>query len=240
MRLKELAAERGLQVSFASNAQLLAVKLAECVAEALREAIRQRGLARMALSGGRSPEAFLRCLDGQAVEWQQVSITLVDERWVATHDIASNAGMLHRCMPRALGKAAWLPLFRGESPARDACATEKDLACWLPLDVVMLGMGADGHCASLFASQDNLESLLDSDGGPLCAAVRAADGSPRITLTAAALRSARLQVLAISGDDKYQTVCEAFQASPGLMPVAAFLAAPLHIFYSDDQAGRNG
>lgn len=234
MRLETLAAGRGLDLTVASNPQSLAWTLARHTASALDDAIGQRGIARLAVSGGRSPEAFLRCLDEQPVDWARVAITLVDERWVPENDAASNAGMVRRCMPCALAKATWLPLFRGASPADDAALVEQVIATWLPLDVVVLGMGNDGHCASLFPGQDNLEKLLSTDGELLCAPSRAPDHSPRITLTGAVLRSARLQLLAISGEDKHATLCKAFSAPNDLLPVAAFLAPPLHIFYSSD------
>lgn len=234
MILQTLAAARGLGLTMVSNPESLAGALAKDVADALGAAIGQRGIARLAVSGGRSPEVFLRCLDVQPVDWARVAITLVDERWVPENDAASNAGMVRRCMPCAFAKATWLPLFRGASPARDARHAEQVIATWLPLDVVVLGMGNDGHCASLFPGQDNLEKLISTDGELLCAPSRAPDHSPRITLTGAVLRSARLQLLAISGEDKHATLCKAFSAPNDLMPVAAFLAPPLHIFYSSD------
>ncbi|WP_339845038.1 6-phosphogluconolactonase [uncultured Halopseudomonas sp.] len=234
MNLQKLSDERGLGLTIANSPQDLAVMLAHRVADALSDAIRQRGTARLAVSGGRSPEAFLRCLDEQPVDWARIAITLVDERWVPDSDLASNAGMLQRCLPRALREATWLPLFEGDSPERDALHVEQAIAAWLPLDVVVLGMGSDGHCASLFPKQDNLATFLRSDGEVLCAATCAPDRSPRITLTGTVLRSARLQLLAIAGEDKYATVLKAFSAPSDLMPVAAFLTPPLHIFYSSD------
>lgn len=232
MNLEKLAAERGLPLVIAASPGALAASQAVHVAQQLDEAVRERGVARLALSGGRSPEAFLRCLDEQDVVWSRVAITLVDERWVPEQDPASNAGMLKRCLPRAFEEATWLPLFRGVSPAADARAAECELASWLPLDIVVLGMGADGHCASLFSEQDDLQSLICRESAALCAPATAPDNSPRITLTAAALQTARVQLLAVSGDDKYRALCDAFTASPERMPVAAFLAPPLQIFYS--------
>lgn len=232
MSLQKLAAERGLPIIAVDNRQILALRQAEFVGEQLRQVIRERGSAYIGLSGGRSPEAFLRCLDEQVLDWSRVAITLVDERWVVETDIASNAGLLQRCLPKALASATWLPLFRGDTPQRDAHMASLALAAWLPLDIVVLGMGTDGHCASMFSGQDGLEQLLNAESSILCAPVRAPDGAWRITLTGAALRTGRLQLLAISGDDKYLTLCEAFSASTALMPVAAFLAPPLHLFYS--------
>jgi 6-phosphogluconolactonase len=232
VNMQELAAERGLPVLAVDNPQILALRQAEFVGEQLRKAIGERGSAYIALSGGRSPEAFLRCLDEQALDWSRVAITLVDERWVVEADIASNAGLIQRCLPKALASANWLPLFRGDTPQSDAQIASLALAAWLPLDIVVLGMGTDGHCASMFSGQDGLEELLNTQSPILCASVRAPDGVWRMTLTGAALRTGRLQVLAISGKDKYLTLCEAFSASTTLMPVAAFLAPPLHLFYS--------
>lgn len=232
MTLSSLAAARGLEMTAAQTPEALAMVLAQQVAQALRSAIALRGVACIALSGGRSPETFLRCLDAQPVEWSRVAITLVDERWVPPDDGASNEGMLRRCLSSGCAAARVLPLFRGASPEQDAQAVSRELASGLPLDVVVLGMGADGHCASLFPGQPRLDRLLNGEVGPICAAVSAPDGTPRMTLTATVLRSARLQLLAISGDDKCRTLCQAFTAASEQMPVAAFLTPPLHIFYS--------
>lgn len=238
MNLANLTAERGLPLHLANNAAEQAQQLAERVAQALAVAQSASGMASLALSGGRSPEAFLRRLDQLAVNWSQTRITLVDERWVPETHADSNAGMLKRCMPTALRSAQWYGLYRGlgedGNPERDARAASDVLRAWLPLDVVVLGMGKDGHCASLFPGQPGLASRLALNAPAVCDAVPGPQGAPRLTLTGSVLRTARLQLLAICGEDKYQRLCAAFDGPAARWPVAAFLAPPLEIFYSPE------
>lgn len=238
MSLAGLAAAHGLPLYQSSSTTEQAQHLAERVASALNTALSTSATASLALSGGRSPEAFLRLLDQQPVDWSRTLITLVDERWVPDTHPDSNAAMVKRCMPGALNAATWYGLFQGggkrNSPADDARAAGEYLASWLPLDVVVLGMGKDGHCASLFPDQPGLEARLAPDAPSLCDAVPGPDQTPRLTLTGAALRTARLQLLAISGEDKYLRLCSAFDGPARQWPVAAFLAPPLEIFYSPE------
>lgn len=238
MSLSSLAAARGLPLHQASSAAEQAQQLAERVAQALNRALSTSATASLALSGGRSPEAFLRQLDRQPVNWSRISLTLVDERWVPDTHADSNAGLVRRCMPTALRSATWYGLYQGGAPQRrpesDAQAASAFLQAWLPLDVVVLGMGPDGHCASLFPEQPGLEARLARTAPALCEAVPGPQQAPRLTLTGAALRTARLQLLAISGEDKYQRLCDAFDGPATQWPVAAFLAPPLEIFYSPE------
>lgn len=234
MSLDDLAASRGLPLHWHANGGAQALALAERVADLLSEALAQRGVASLALSGGRSPRAFLQALDQQELDWQALRITLVDERWVPETDPQSNAGMLRECMPNALAAASWLPLYRGVSPSADAAAVSVDLQHWLPLDVVVLGMGSDGHCASLFPGQPGLQARLASDSPSLCEAVAGPQGAARLTLTGSVLHAARQSLLAIAGEEKYTCLCDAFVRQPTQAPVAAFLAPPLEIFYSPE------
>ena len=234
MTLEQLAARRGLPLHRAADRSEQALQLARHVAAALNQVLATAPSASLALSGGRSPQAFLCELDRQPVDWQRVRITLVDERWVPLNDSQSNAGMLRRCLPTVLATASWHGLYQGTSPEADAEDASRVLASWLPLDVVVLGMGTDGHCASLFPGQPGLERRLETKARPLCEAVVGPGEQLRLTLTGGALRTARLQLLAISGDDKYQRLCAAFEGQATTWPVAAFLAPPLEIFYSPE------
>ncbi|WP_339651930.1 6-phosphogluconolactonase [Halopseudomonas pelagia] len=256
MRLAALAHERGLRYCPAADADGQARLLANRVAEALNLRLSSAGMASLALSGGRSPQAFLRALDQLPIDWSRIRLTLVDERWVPESHADSNAAMIKRCMPNALQRAHWYGLYQGarqsnsaeayaaqgleQAPesateagaGRDAAAASDYLLGWLPLDVVVLGMGVDGHCASLFPGQPGLEQRLRATSTPLCEAVPGPQQSLRLTLTGCALRTARLQLLAISGEDKYRRLCDAFNGPAVRWPVAAFLAPPLEIFYS--------
>src|SRR5690606_28733372 len=105
----------------------------------------------------------------------------------------------------------------------EACEKQLSLLHW-PLDVAILGMGNDGHTASLFPGTDGLKAALAMDSERKCAAIRPLDvPHPRMTLTAAALGSARHRVLHITGEDKLETLEEAFAALSHveLMPIRA-------------------
>lgn len=232
MRLEHLVAERALSLHVADDSAQLAVAVAERIADTLRQAISVSGAASLALSGGRSPEAYLRLLDQQALDWQRVTLTLVDERWVPASHPDSNVGLLRRCMPRVMEQVNWLPLYRGDSPQADAAEADAHLKALPALSLCVLGMGVDGHCASLFPGLPGLATLLSDQAEQHCAAVFPVGQSPRLTLTGAALHSADLQLLVICGEDKYQRLCQAFAAAPEQVPVSAFLQPPLAIYYS--------
>lgn len=227
---------RGLNWHEDSSPQAQASAVAETIVAALQAAIDQHGAASLALSGGRGPELFLRELEQADLDWDRVTITLVDERWVPAEDSQSNAGLIRRCMPGVVQRARWLPLYRGESLEADARAAQQMLAELVPLDVLVLGMGDDGHTASLFPHMPGLADYLSPDGEQLCVAVPAeGERLARLSMTASAIQTASTQLLVITGEGKRRTLDKALQQQDALaMPIEAFLTAPLDIFYSPD------
>lgn len=229
-----LAAQRGLPIHVAASAQAQAQCLAERVAKQLQSAINQRGRASLALSGGRSPVPFLGALNSADLAWEQVSLTLVDERWVPLEHADSNAGLLWRHLPAVMPRVDWTPLYYGLSPEQDVECSSAALAALMPLDVVVLGMGTDGHTASMFPGAPDLPQLLASDAPALCMPALSAEGAQRLTLSGAALNSARLQILALRGEDKAATLATALAGQHPEWPISAFLRSPLEIVYSPD------
>ncbi|PAU89463.1 6-phosphogluconolactonase [Pseudomonas sp. WN033] len=233
MTLEALACASGVGLFQAAGPDELAAQLANRVAAALNVTLAERGVASLALSGGRSPEPFLRHLATLPLDWARIRVTLVDERWVPVEHPDSNAGLLRRCLPQALETAQWMPLYQGISPQADAQWLNRHLASWLPLDVVVLGMGSDGHTASLFPGMPKLAQALAVDAPQLCLAIPAQAGrAERLSLSGRALRTAGLQLLAISGDDKRRTLIRALESRDAGLPISAFLAPPLDIYYS--------
>jgi len=230
--LAKLVAQRGLHLQLHETTQSQAQWLATRTARALHEALQQRGRASLALSGGRSPIPLLQALNCLQLAWEKIGITLVDERWVALDHADSNAGLLWRHMPAVMPRVQWLPLYHGVSAQQDAEISSEALRDWQPLDVVVLGMGSDGHTASLFPGADNLAQLLAPDAPALCMPSLSSGGAQRLTLTGAALHSARLQLLAISGEDKASTLAAALAGQQPQWPISAFLRPPLQIAYS--------
>jgi 6-phosphogluconolactonase len=186
--------------------EALADALAGAVANDLRAAINGRGHAVLALSGGTTPERFLRRLSEQPVEWLRVTVTLVDERWVpATHE-RSNARLIRETLLHgATTHARFVPLYTGAPDPESACAevAQRIGALPVPLDVAVLGLGLDGHTASWFPDGDHLVQALDPDGAATVLPMRAPSaGEPRITLTLPVLAAARRLYLHIEGPDK--------------------------------------
>lgn len=238
--IEALLAERGVTLKRAYDSTQQAEQLAAAVAERLGMAIAARGQATLALSGGRSPIPFLRALARHVLDWSRVRLTLVDERWVPEYDQQSNAGLLRRCLAPVFDQTQWLSLYRGVSPQHDAEQAGAELADWLPLDVVVLGMGVDGHTASLFPHAAQLTQWLAADCPDLCVASQASDGSPRLTMTGRALNSARFRLLSISGAAKLRTLCTALEENQVMRwPISAVVRAPMEIYYCPDDTQPN-
>ncbi len=187
------------------DADALASAFATDVAAALRAAIDARGRASLAVSGGSTPVRFFEALSRIALPWSRVTVTLVDERWVPVSHARSNAALVRaHLLQREAAEARFVPLHR-DTPEPEAALADvsRDLAGLLPLDVVVLGMGLDGHTASYFPGGDGLEAAMDADGDASVVAVRApAAGEPRITLTLPVLTAAREMHLHIEGEAK--------------------------------------
>ena len=191
----------------------LAQALANSVADDLRTALQERQVASLALSGGNTPKAFMRALSKQSLDWSQVVVTLVDERWVPEDNARSNAALLRENLLQGQAAAArFLPLHRDTTTPEEALdALERDLAALpSPFDAVVLGMGNDGHTASFFPGGDRLADALDPDSTLRVLPMRAPGaGEPRITLTLPTLLAARHLYLHIEGAEKQAVLAQA-------------------------------
>ena len=235
MAISELQLPAGVRAHEFRSPTLLAEGLALNVAEQLRQAIAARGTATLVVSGGRSPVAFFQSLAKQDLDWANVVVTLADERWVPVEHADSNAGLLKRYLLQgAAAKAQFLSLY---SPAAnlDQAAQQADrLLAELPgIDVLVLGMGDDGHTASLFPNSPNLAEALDVAGTRRCWPMLAPSvPHQRLTMSRALLASARLSVLSIAGQSKLTTLSAALADDDvAAMPIRAFLQPPLEIYW---------
>lgn len=196
-----------------SDCQAQAVALAERVAGCLRGALAERGSAVLAVSGGSTPKAFLARLSHEALDWANVQVTLVDERWVPESDSRSNARMVRSQLLQGGASAAqFVPLYTGD-PTPDAglgTAAARIDALPLPFDAVVLGMGEDGHTASFFPGGDHLAAALDLDGRAPVVSMRAPGADePRITLSLPTLLHTRALYLLVSGEKKRNLLADA-------------------------------
>lgn len=205
-----------------------AASLAGQVKSALRSGLEQRGSASLVVPGGRTPLPLFHALRDADLDWARVTVTLTDERWVDEVHPASNAGLVKRELLQARAAAArFRPLFDGSDRVRDAVES-----VWRslgnvprPFDVVVLGMGDDGHFASLFPQSPGVAAALDPAALPACVAMHApADPASRISLNLSALLESRRLFLFITGTPKRELLLAAARGDAEGLPVAALLA----------------
>ncbi|MEQ8298157.1 MAG: 6-phosphogluconolactonase [Nitratireductor sp.] len=208
------------------DADALAETLAETVAGHLDAALRRDGRATLAVSGGTTPARFFRQLSQRPIDWERVTVTLVDERLVPPTAARSNERLVRETLLRDQAEQArFVGLWSGTAdPAAAATAADKRLAnCPLPLDAVVLGMGLDGHTASYFPDAENLDALLDPAARARVLPVRAPSaGEDRLTLTLPLVAGARLVALHIEGEAKRSVFEQAMRA--GTAPPAPIRA----------------
>ncbi|SQF95969.1 6-phosphogluconolactonase [Paucimonas lemoignei] len=235
MAICELEFPQGQTVREFDNPQQLAETLAANVAEQLRTAIAANGLATLVVSGGRSPVAFFQSLAVQPLDWSNVVVSLADERWVPVEHADSNAGLLQRFLLQGpAADARFLGLYNAAESLEDAAlATDRALAELPPIDVLILGMGDDGHTASLFPNSPNLSEALDLNSARRCLPMLAPTvPHQRLTLTRQLLASARRPILSVSGQAKLDTLRTALAGDDlAQMPVRAFLDSSLEIYW---------
>lgn len=235
MAIYELELPEGLIAREFGSPALLANELAAAVAEQLLTAINANGVATLVVSGGRSPVAFFQSLAQQALDWSKVVISLADERWVPVEHPDSNAGLLKRYLLQGpAAEARFIGLYRATSSLAEAAQdADQALAELPPIDVLVLGMGDDGHTASLFPGSPNLSEALRLDGQRRCLPMLAPTvPRQRLTMTRQLLASARLPILSISGQAKLDTLRTALAGDDlAQMPIRAFLNSSLEIYW---------
>lgn len=235
MAISELKLPGGVKTHALADSKALAATLAGDVAERLRQAIAGKGQACVVLSGGRSPVPFLERLASEKLDWSKVTVSLADERWVPVEHPDSNAGLLARHLFKGeAGKARFIGLYQ-QAPSLDAAAELADqaLAELPPIDVLVLGMGDDGHTASLFPASPLLRQGLGKIGERRILPMLAPSvPHQRLSMTRALLASAGFIALAVQGPNKLATLRAALAGNDLTeMPIRAFLHDPLDIYW---------
>jgi 6-phosphogluconolactonase len=206
----------------------LASALAEWTAERLRAATEARGAALLVVSGGKSPARSFDALSKLELDWTRVAITLADERRVPDDSPRSNARLVRETLLRNhAAVASFSPLADARLPEEQelVAASARVANLPLPADVVVLGMGEDGHTASWFPHAEGLEVAMDAGARQLVAPIRAAAaGEPRLTLTGRVILRAEAIALLIEGEAKLRTLEAALEPGPEEdMPIRAVL-----------------
>lgn len=215
---------------FASQAELN-MALAQSVVDLVGQAVTARGGASLVVSGGTTPGPLFDRLSAVAAPWERVTVTLADERWVAADNPLSNARLVRtRLIRDRASRAKFVGLKTGDAEPELA---EPDLDAALraiarPFDLVLLGLGENGHTASLFPHAQGLAAALNTAEPALARAIRptAPDDPvpPRMSLSLRALLDSRRIVLLFTGEAKWTVYRQALEpGAPEALPVRAVL-----------------
>ena len=218
----------------------LAAKLSARIAKLLTAGIKHNGRASLAVSGGSTPVELFERLSELDIPWQEVIITLVDERWVEPTAADSNE---HLVRTHLLQNRAAAATFIGmKNSAVTTGAGEQECEQQLqqvprPFDVLILGMGSDGHTASLFPGAEKLTRATDMTSGRTCMGIAPITAPhERMTLTLPAILDSGQIYLHISGQEKNDVLQNAL--AEGLveeMPIRFILrqqTTPVTVFWA--------
>ncbi len=218
-----------------TDREALALGLAGKVAQELGDALAAKGRATLAVPGGTTPGPFLAGLCLQAIDWDQINVMLTDERFVPETSDRSNTRLLRDTLLQNYAAAARLVPFyaQADQPEDVIEALKTRIVSALPLDVCVLGMGADMHTASLFPGADLLDQALAKDAPSLLPMRAPGAPEPRLTLTAPVLAAARHCHILITGAAKIEALEQALQPGPvAEAPIRVVLARPVTVHYA--------
>ena len=216
--------------------EALLVELVEVISTALK----QKHTANLALAGGNTPKGLYKKLSHASLDWENIAVTLTDERWVDATNDASNEKMLKQTLFQHKAKMAqFLGLKTQEEtpllgqPHINGLLKDN----FSTLDFVVLGMGGDGHFASIFPEMGNTQTLLDLNGSDLCLPAQPLDKPARMSLTLSYLLTAKRIFLFITGVNKKEIIKQQsdVNASPKL-PIYSLLhqsLCPVTIYWSE-------
>ncbi|MFT7593483.1 MAG: 6-phosphogluconolactonase [Paracoccaceae bacterium] len=206
--------------------EMLAIDLANTLAGELNTHLQRQDTASFAVPGGSTPGPIFDALCAADLDWERVHIFPTDERWVPQDHTRSNARMItERLLTARAANATFLPLYAPADTPEDVLPEiEALLAPELPISVLLLGMGADMHTASLFPGAQGLAQALDPQASILSVLRPESVPDPRVSLSARVLDGAISKHLVITGADKRAALERALSLPPEEAPVQAVLS----------------
>lgn len=220
------------------NREAASIAAAARIADALQRRLNAGQSASLVVSGGTTPGRCFAALAARDIDWRNVGVLASDDRWVPPDHDDSNEKLIRETLLVGKAKDAdFLPFYAEDTSVEDRCEELHDdiRLAPLPFACALLGMGADGHFASLFPDAENLADGLNVDSQTLCIPVRtAASPYARISLTLSALSRSDEIVLLFFGDDK-RAVYEAAANGDRHLPVSHLLRqkrAPVSLYWA--------
>jgi 6-phosphogluconolactonase len=211
-----------------ADSDSLSHALSRQLAASLGTGIAARGLASLVVSGGKSPIKLFELLRAESLDWSRVCVALADERWVDPTDPDSNEKLVRDVLLKESAAAARFIGLKNAAPTPDlgaVSAWETFARVPRPFDAVVLGMGDDGHTASLFPRSPNLPSALNPAAVAGCVGMWSPVAPhPRLSLNLSALLDSRRIVVLLTGAQKWGTYSAASAEGPVQdMPIRAVL-----------------
>lgn len=229
-----------MQLHTFESSAALNQQFANEISSRLAAAIAEKGEATLVVSGGKTPLPLFKTLSETDLDWSRVTITLADDRWLPETHADSNEGLVKANLLQ--GKAAnarFISLFDSASPddAYQGAATVEARVAKLPkFDVLILGMGEDGHTASLFPCSKEIQAGLAADAPVSLAVTPATAPYQRLSLSKARLLNSSVIYLHLVGPKKLTVLEQAMAGQDPLqMPVRAFLhqqQVPVHVMFT--------
>ena len=211
------------------------MRIAQVITQALSDTIAQKGHGRIAFPGGRSAVELMSELSHASIDWSSVCVTLVDERAVDESSDASNAALVKTmlCQNRA-ETATFEPMFVADDAEQSADHLNQQDSL---LDIAVIGMGDDGHFASLFPNEIAVPGLADGRLGFVATSAIGSPSVPRISMTLSQILSAQLVVLLVSSDAKKDKVIGGLGSVDSMNPVSYLLASdhPILVVWPDGE-----
>ena len=213
----------------ADAGQWISAIVAETAA-ALSAKLAGTGHARLLVSGGSTPAPVYQALARQSLDWARIEIGLVDERWLPIGDPDSNARLIQETLLTGSASAAKFTPIRMPGHEFSEAVLAANLAS-SPATIALLGMGPDGHTASLFPNMRELNQALDSlayyVGVDATGCPGAGPWSQRVSMTPAGLAKADTRLLLIRGEQKREVIQRALAGNdPHELPIRAVFSLP--------------
>jgi 6-phosphogluconolactonase len=221
-----MAGDKALNFIDYPDQDMLAIDLANRLAGELENALFHNETVSFAVPGGTSPGPVLDALCAADLDWSRVHVMLTDERWVPEDHARSNARLIReRLLTSRAAAARFLPFYAPAAHPDDVLAeVTAELVPEMPLTVLLLGMGADMHTASLFAGAPELPAALAADAPVLVAQTPPSQEEVRVSLSARVLDGAISKHLLITGAEKRTALERALSLPPEEAPINAVLS----------------
>ena len=220
-----------------NSSESLAEDLSHNIGEILKQSIKSDGRSSLAVSGGRTPVPLLDALSNLSLDWSSVDLTLVGDRWVEPSHEDSNEKLVRaHLIKNKAKKINFVPLKNNNKTAKDGHKLSEELLQQVksPFDVVVLGVGSDGHTASLFPCSDELtEGMNLNNPCRLIATSPKTAPYERMSLTAKTIIDSKNIFLHLNGSGKLHTLELAMTNKDAMkMPIYYFLEKGLKIYWS--------